>query len=347
MMITRHLLRIFVLTLLVIPVIGQGKKASDLLAEGKGIAISRAEIEAMASGQFENLEMERVRFEADQKKKQHKILEDTLEQMIKNRLLALEASSRNISVQELTEQEVNSKVTEVTDEDVDKFFEENKNRLREPKEKLAPQIKGYLTRQQSQGALDSFIDTLREKYSVSTNLEPLRFEVDPGDSPYYGSENAKVTLIEFSDFECPYCSRLAETLDRVKKEYSDTIKLVFRQYPLSKIHPNAQKAAEASLCAADQGKFWEMHDLLFADRKALKIEDLKAKAAQLDLDAGQFDSCLDNGKHASAVQADLRDGMAVGVSGTPALFINGRALSGAVAYETIVEIIKEELAAAN
>jgi len=321
----------------------QSRHSSDLLAEGDGIKISRAEIEKRAAAQLEKLELERIRFEAKQLKDRHQILENTLNRLLNEKLLELEAEKQGIQVEQLRAQII-SQTEEPSDEDIEAFYEKNKNRIKGEKEKLVPQIRNYLKRQRSQQVLNHYYASLRDAYAVKINLEPLRFDVDSEGAPFVGKEDAEVVLVEFSDFECPYCSRLSNTLNRVKENYADRIKLVFRQYPLPQIHSNAQKAAEASLCAADQDRFWEMHDLLFADRKNLKIEDLKEKATELGLDMEQFNQCLDEGRHAATIARDLRAGMQVGITGTPALFINGRFMSGAVAYEKIVEVIEEELA---
>jgi protein-disulfide isomerase len=133
------------------------------------------------------------------------------------------------------------------------------------------------------------------------------------------------------------------TLEQVKQNYGDKVRLVFRQFPLN-IHPNAQKAAEASLCANDQGKFWEMHDLMFAAQRQLTVENLKEKAQRLELDTAAFGQCLDSDKYAAQVQADLEAGMQAGVTGTPAMFINGIPISGAVPYEQLAQVIDAELA---
>jgi protein-disulfide isomerase len=149
--------------------------------------------------------------------------------------------------------------------------------------------------------------------------------------------------VEFSDFECPYCGGLFPTLKQVEKEYGDKIRIVYRQFPLNNIHQYAQKAAEASLCANDQKHFWEFHDSMFGNQRELSIADLKQRAADMKLDTAAFNQCLDSGKHAAAVQKDLQEGARVGVTGTPALFINGRLLSGNQPLAGIKEVIDDEL----
>ena len=169
-------------------------------------------------------------------------------------------------------------------------------------------------------------------------------KVNTKGAPSWGPKDAKVTIVEFSDFQCPYCSRVVPTLKQVVEAYDGQVRLVFRQFPLRSIHPQAQKAAEASLCAADQGKFWEMHDAMFADQRQLTDDSLKAKAQALGMDAEGFNQCLDSGQYAAAVQADLDAGQAVGVSGTPAMFINGRFASGALPYDQLAAMVEQELA---
>ncbi len=139
-----------------------------------------------------------------------------------------------------------------------------------------------------------------------------------------GKKDAPVTMIEFSDYQCPFCRRFFETtLSTLKAEYIETgkVRYIFRDFPLDQIHPYARKAAEAAHCAGDQGKYWEMHDLLFQNQQALQVESLKTHARSLRLNGAPFDSCLDRGKYAAEVQKDFEDGVAVGVRGTPSFFI--------------------------
>jgi protein-disulfide isomerase len=170
-------------------------------------------------------------------------------------------------------------------------------------------------------------------------------DVKEGDSPSIGDKNAPVTIIEFSDFECPFCERFyTQSYKQIKANYVDTgkVRIVFKHFPLP-FHANAQKAAEASECAREQGKFWEMHDKLFENQNAISISSLKGYAADLGLDTSKFNSCLDSGKYASRVQKDASDGSAAGVSGTPSFFINGKSVVGAQPYSVFQQAIEAEL----
>jgi len=231
----------------------------------------------------------------------------------------------------------------VTQLEIDRFYEQRKDQIPQSKEEVAPQIRRYLEQTRKQGLFAKMVDELRAEHEPEILLDPMRIEVSEADSPAKGPESAPVTIVEFSDFQCPFCSKIIPTLDRVTKDYADTVRLVFRQFPLHSLHPEAQKAAEASLCAHEQGEFWAMHDAMFEDQEALGLADLKATAKTLGLDSTTFDDCLDSGKHADQVEADLEAGLAAGVSGTPALFINGRFLSGAQAYDEIAKVIDDEL----
>jgi protein-disulfide isomerase len=173
--------------------------------------------------------------------------------------------------------------------------------------------------------------------------EPQRTEIATAGYPARGPATAQVTIVEFSDFECPFCGRLFPTLKAVEKIYVGRVRIVYRQFPLRKLHPRAQKAAEASLCAGEQGRFWEMHDSMFSDQEHLTVDALKARAVELKLDTATFNACLDSGKEVAAVDRDIVDGARAGVTGTPTLFINGRKLVGNQPFAAIQAVIEDEL----
>lgn len=160
-----------------------------------------------------------------------------------------------------------------------------------------------------------------------------------------GGKNAKVTIVEYSDFECPFCGRAHPTVKQVLDTYKDDVRIVYRHFPLS-FHAQAQKAAEASECAADQGKFWEFHDLVFENQDLLQggVPQLKKWAAELRLNTSKFNSCLDSGEKADKVQSQADEGAALGVTGTPGFFVNGISVVGAQPFSTFKKIIDDELA---
>lgn len=158
-----------------------------------------------------------------------------------------------------------------------------------------------------------------------------------------GNKDAKVKLVVYSDFQCPFCGRAYPILMKVVKDYGDKISFEFKQFPLSSIHPFAQKAAEASECAAEQNKFWEFHNKDFENQQSLSLSELKVWAGEIGLNTETFNSCLDSGKYASKVQVDLQAGEKLGVNGTPTTFINGQSVVGAQPYEAFKAIIDAEL----
>jgi protein-disulfide isomerase len=153
-----------------------------------------------------------------------------------------------------------------------------------------------------------------------------------------------VTLIEFSDFQCPFCRSVAPTLKQIRDRYGDKVRIVWKDFPLTQIHPQAFKAGEAAHCAGDQGKFWEYHDQLFGHQSALNPSDLKRSAAALSLNTATVDQCLDSSKHAERVRDGVSLGTGLGVNSTPTVYVNGRVLSGAQPLEAFVALIDEELA---
>jgi predicted DsbA family dithiol-disulfide isomerase len=276
--------------------------------------------------------------------RRHQIIDGAMRRHVRERLLEAEADDRGVSVEALLDEVLAGKV-DVSEDEVRFFYAQNQAALQgRPYDAIAPQIRDYLESQVRDSVLEEFTAGIVEDREVAYLLEPFRVDIDIAGAPVTGPDDAVITLVEFSDFECPYCQSFNPTLERVKREYADEVKVVFLQFPLREIHPNAQKAAEAALCAFEQGKFWEAHDLYFAEQDSLDIAGLKEKAERLELDIERFNTCFDNETYVDRVDADVSLGVGVGVAGTPAVFINGRPLpGGAVPFEMVAELIDDEL----
>ncbi len=295
--------------------------------------ISSADLARASEGQLAKL-----------RQQEYDIKRRALEELINQMVIEKEAAARGISQEDLVRQEIDAKAPAATDDEVNQYYEQNKARF--PKDKTEEELKGLLrssiTQQKSQFRRSEFLEELRNKAGVTVLLDPPRTTVALATAPVRGPATAPVTIVEFSDFQCPFCSRVGPTVKQIEDTYGDKVRLAFRHYPLS-FHPMAQKAAEAGACAAEQGKFWQMHDAMFANQAKLGVEDLKTTAAGLGVETQQFNQCLDSGKTAALVAADTKEGTAYGVSGTPAFFVNGRFVNGAQPYEVFETIINEEL----
>ena len=320
-----------------------------LWGEGEVVAVigdrtvTQAELEVAAAFALEQSETALRRCQVEAERGRHEALEASLQELVRQRLLELEAARNGTTAQALLAR-VDGTAQPVGKREIEQFYERNKGRIRDPLAQVADQIRAFLERQAVQRARLDLFAALEQRFAVEYRLAPLRYDVAADGFAAIGPPDAAVTIVEFSDFECPFCARFLPTLERAKQEYAGKLRLVYRHFPLSRIHPHAQQAGEASLCAGEQGKFWELHDLMFAEQQALAAPDLKEKARRLGLDGAQFDRCLDEGRQREAVLADFRAGEALGVSGTPALFVNGRFLSGAVPFENLAQLIDDELA---
>jgi protein-disulfide isomerase len=277
----------------------------------------------------------------------HNARKQGLENLINERLLTDEAKKRGMTQDALVKAEVEDKVSPPTDEEIKKFYDANQARMGGMTfEQMKDRLAQYLSNTPKQAKFRELVTKLREQAGVKVSLpappKPRRQVAATG--PTRGPADAKVTIVEFSDFQCPFCSRAHDTVEEVMRSYAGKVKLVYRQMPLTQLHPNAMKAAEASLCAHEQGHFWEYHDTLFKNQSALQPDKLKEYATQLGLDAGKFNSCLDGSNKSDAVKADMKDGEGAGVQGTPAFFVNGVFLNGAVPIDEFREVIDSELA---
>jgi protein-disulfide isomerase/predicted transcriptional regulator len=290
----------------------------------------------------------RVKEELDQidnayHKQRHDVIGKALNDLIRNQVFTKEARARGININELIAAEGGS--LEVSEQDIQSWYEQNRARLGDRSfEELKGQITDMLRGRRREEVLAELQTRLSEKYGVAYHFDAFRVRLDNEGAPSRGPDNARVTLVEFSDFECPFCGRFFPTLKRIEETYGERIRIVYRQFPITNLHPNAFRAAEASLCAHEQGRFWELHDLMFSEQESLQVIDLKEKAARLGLDQIAFDQCLDSHRHAQRIEADLSAGRSVGVTGTPAIFINGIPVEGgAVGFEVLAKAIEEEL----
>ncbi len=284
--------------------------------------------------------------QADATQKLYDGRRNALESIIAETLVAEAAQAKGMSPDAFVESEVSRRVKPVTDSEVVAFYQGNISQMQgRPLDAMAPVINRYLTEQQGVAARQALIAELRKtgpEVRVLFDAPRRQVEVAATD-PSIGHPSAPVTIVEFSDFQCPFCQSVSPTLKAVREKYGDKVRVVWKDFPLTQIHPEAFKAGEAAHCAGDQGRFWEYHDRLFANQQALQPDSLKNYAADLGLDAAAFNSCLDTSKHGERVRGGVEQGTRLGVNSTPTIYINGRMLSGAQPMETFSTIIDEEL----
>jgi len=269
-----------------------------------------------------------------------------LDLRINDTLLEQEAQKRKMTTNALLDAEVGSKIKQVTETEARAFYDQNKERLGGDFAQLKEQITRYLQEREVRNAQTAFAAQLRRAASVQTFLtapEPPVYTISTDDQPSLGSSTAPVTIIEFTDYQCPSCAATQPVLERLVREYDGRVRLVVRDFPLEQ-HTDAFKAAEAAEAAREQGKYWEYVALLMRNQSSLGVPALKEYATQAALDRRKFDAALDSGKFSEKVQRDIRDGLRLGVGATPTIFINGRRVSE-ITYEslkTIVEMVLKD-----
>jgi len=270
-----------------------------------------------------------------------------LENKVLETVLAEEAKSLGLAgIDALIQQEVQGKIPDPSEEEIAAFYEQVKSQTNGATlEQVRPQLVMSLKNQKSQDVMMKYIEEIKTKYEVKLTLpfpEAARVEVSADDDPSIGPKDAPITIIQFAEYQCPYCGKAGESIDQVMKEYEGKIKMVYRDFPLS-FHDRAVPAAVAANCAGEQDKYWDMHGLLMGNQRALTDADLTAHATTLALDLDKWNTCRQDPAQAAEVNKDFEDGQKVGVSGTPAFFVNGIMLSGAVPFAQFKEIIDREL----
>jgi len=267
-----------------------------------------------------------------------------LQVLLNQRLLEKEAKGQSLSTDAFLEKAVDRSLAPPSAGEIEAYYLAQKDRIGKPLSEVKPQLEQALLEARRQQAHQDYLDGLRQKAAFSVLLSRPRVEVAPDPGRLRGDPDAPVTIVEFADFQCPYCQAAEQSLKEVLEKYRGKVRLAFHDFPLRQIHPQAQQAAEASRCAAEQSKFWEYHDLLFANQGTLSPNVYKEHARTAGLDAQKFDTCLDSGRFRPSIESDLQSGVASGVSGTPAFYINGVQLSGAQPASAFEKIIESELA---
>lgn len=303
--------------------------------------IALADLRTRAGDQLDQLDMQ-------YRRARDKVIGTALDSIIRERTMAAESKKTGKTPDELLLAAMGGSSTP-TDVEIQTWFNENQARLAgRTLDQVRSQIVDLLTKQHRSEASNKLEQRLREEQKVVVAYEPFRLTFNNAGAPTKGKENAPITLVEFSDFQCPYCQVTAPMLKQVADKFGDKVQIIYRQYPIPSLHPFAFKAAEASLCANEQGKFWELHDAMFADQKKLAVSDIKATAKRLGLNDKKFAGCLDTGRFVEQVQNDQREAEKSGVTGTPAMFINGRYVEGgSVPFTTVEALINKELARIN
>jgi protein-disulfide isomerase len=312
------------------------KPAARPAAIVDGKVISEADLEATIGGRLMSL-----------KSQEYTLKRQALEAAIDKILLEKEAARQGLTVEQLTHKEIDSKIRPATEEQVKAVYESTKDKYGDRSEaEIMQQIATNLKQARINLRRSDFLKGLRSAAQVRILLDAPRVNVNAQDARARGPQNAPVTIVEFADFQCPFCNRTTETIKQLEKKYPGQIRVVFRDFPLA-FHENAAKAAEAGSCAQEQGKFWQMHDKLFANQASLKPAALKNYASEIGLDAAQFNQCLDSEKYTRKWQSDRDEGESYGINGTPTFFVNGRMLAGAAPFETFVQMIDEEIERAD
>lgn len=307
------------------------QKGTDVVAEIGAVKLTMSDLEQQESARL--LQARYDFYQAESK---------ALEDLIDNTLIAQKAKSEHLTVEQLLQREVTSQVKDPTEDQIRVYYEgiETDQSYDAMRGKILEKIRTLRTSK----AAAAYIKVLREQSNVYVTLTPPSTVVDLGNADVLGSKDAPVLLVEFADYECPYCQKVAPAIKKLQDELGSKLAVVYKDFPLP-MHAHAEKAAEAARCAGKQGQFWAFHDQLFSS-KELDIDQLKAHAHGLKLDAAAFDKCLDAGETAAAVQKDREQGLRLGLTGTPSFFVNGHFLSGALDHAALRKIVDQQLAQA-
>ena len=308
----------------------QQQSPPEVLAIIDGKQLTRAELESKEAAKL-----------LPARDQYYKAQREALDQLIDESLLEMQAQREKLTVQQLLEKHVISKVKDPTDDQLEVYYEGVQTD--QPFPAVREKILETIHQRRIATARKEYLISLRNQANLEVLLASPSVDVALGDGPTRGAPNAPVLLIEFADYECPYCQKISADLKKLEGEYLGKVLFAFKDYPLP-MHKRAQKASEAARCAGLQDKYWEYHDLLFEKGSGLEISQLKEYARTLKLDTAKFDQCLDFGETTAAVKKDQEQGQKLGLTGTPSFFVNGHFFSGAATYTMLREIVNQQLA---
>jgi len=302
------------------------------VAKYNDVTVTLKDLDATLAPQLKQLE-----------KQKWELRQQGLEQMVVEALVKVEAAKVGQTDEQWVQAQLDARLPPPSDAEIQNLWDESKDKVPPGAtlDAMRPQIIGFLRKEKSREVSRALFGELKEKAHYQPLLKAPRAQV-AAVGPSRGPEDAEVTIVEFADFECPFCGKAEASVSQVMEKYAGRVRLVFRHFPLS-FHANAAKAAEASMCANEQGKFWEMHKVLFANRTELTVDHLKKYAATVGLDVPRFSKCLDGNKMEEIVEKDIREGGEAGVLGTPVFFINDKVLQGAQPAGEFEKIIDAEL----
>lgn len=311
-------------------------------AVGDGVAAKAGNISISDKDLYSGIEAELYEAEL----KMFDIKFNKLQGMLMEKFIKMDPKSKGLTNDQYLEKYITSEI-KISSKKIDAFIKEKKIPSQHINDDLKAKIVKYLKEGEKKSALDKWLAKKTKGTKVEVFFQKPRrptFNIVGGNSPFKGDKDAKVEVVEFSDFQCPFCSRATSILKDIKSKYGSKVKITFKQYPLP-FHNQAKTAAVASLCANEQGmaKFWKMHDEMFANQAKLSKKDLKATAKKIGLDTKKFDTCLDTNKYLAQVEQDIKYGSENGVKSTPTFFVNGQLISGAQGLEVFSEIIDVEL----
>ena len=311
------------------PSIDSASRGGTVLVEVDGAKLTLADLERKRpSGLFN---ARNSFYEAERK---------AVDEFVDDYLLERQAQREHLSVKELIEHHVNSTLPKDPSDEALRVYYEGLDAV-QPFEAVRDQILQHLRERRIAKLKTAYLQSLRTQASITMRLTPPRAAVGVQDAEIRGVSDARVTVVEFADYECPYCQQIQPALDRLEAEFKGKLSFAYKDVPLPN-HPHAQKAAEAAHCAGVQGKYWEYHDLLYKTKK-LDVAGLKENAHALGLNDSAFEKCLSSGEQSERVKAQLAEGQSLGLQGTPSFFINGRVFSGVLSYEQLSAVVEEEL----